>query len=184
MSKKLFSMPIVVVMLFSLVLATVAAAPPPQTEGKTYTIQKDDWLSKLAEKEYGDPLAFTAIFYFNNLMAVEDDSMSRIEDPDLIEVGWTIYLPSPEEASDYLVDNPPGGPSDDNDDAMSNSNDDDMSNSNDDDMSNSNDDDSNSNDDDSNSNDDDSNSNDDDSNSNDDDSDNSNDDDSDDNDNS
>ena len=86
MSKKLFSLPIVVVMLVSLVLATVAAAPPPQAEGKTYTIQKDDWLSKLAEKEYGDPLAFTAIFYFNNLKATDDDSMTLIDDPDLVEV--------------------------------------------------------------------------------------------------
>jgi hypothetical protein len=76
MSKKLFSLPIVVVMLVSLVLTTVAAAPPPQEEENTYTIQKDDWLSKLADKEYGDPLAFTAIYYYNNLKAAEDDSVS------------------------------------------------------------------------------------------------------------
>ena len=180
MSKKLFSLPIVFVMLVSLVLTTVAAAPPPQEEENTYTIQKDDWLSKLADKEYGDPLAFTAIYYYNNLKAAEDDSVTPIENPNLIEVGWTIYLPSAEEAAAYLADNDPGGTPDDQDDGMSNSNDDGVSNSNDDGMSNSNDDDdSNSNDDDdSNSNDDDdSNSNDDDdSNSSDDDDSNSNDD--------
>lgn len=180
MSKKLFGMPILVIVLVSLALATVAAAPPPQEGGKTYTIQKDDWLSKLADKEYGDPLAFTAIFFYNNLKAAEDDSLAFIENPDLIEVGWTIYLPSPEEAATYLAENPPGGTDDDSVDDMSNANEGDASNSNDDDGSNSNDDDaSNSNDDDgSNSNDDDgSNSNDDDSNSNDDDGSNSNDDD-------
>ena len=103
MSKKLFSLPFLVAMMFSLVLATVVAAPPPQEEGKTYTIQKDDWLSKLADKEYGDPLAFTAIYYYNNLKAAEDDAMVLIQDPDLIEVGWTISLPSSEEAAQQAI---------------------------------------------------------------------------------
>ena len=173
MSKKLFSLPIVVVMLVSLALTTVAAAPPPQAEDKAYTIQKDDWLSKLADKEYGDPRAFTAIYYYNNLKAAEDDSLTLIENPDRIEVGWTIYLPSAEEAAAYLTDNDPGGTPDDQDDGVSNSNDDDDdSNSNDDDDSNSNDDDDSNYDDDDDSNSDD----DDDSNSNDDDDSNSNDD--------
>ena len=57
MSKKLVSLLILVALAASLLPATVAAAPPAQAGGKNYTIQKDDWLSKLAEKEYGDPLA-------------------------------------------------------------------------------------------------------------------------------
>jgi hypothetical protein len=187
MSKKLFSLPILVALLVSLALSTVAAAPPPQEGVKTYTIQKDDWLSKLAEKEYGDPLAYTAIYYYNNLKAEDDGSLTLIEDPNLIEVGWTIYIPSSEEASAYLASE---GSDDAQDDAIGNSNEGDVDNSNvddggnfnadDDDNSNSDDDDDNSNsdddDDNSNSDDDDDNSNsDDDSNSNsDDDHDNSN----------
>ena len=46
-------------------------------------------------------LAFTAIYYYNNLKAAEDDSVTLIENPDRIEVGWTIYLPSAEEDAAY-----------------------------------------------------------------------------------
>jgi peptide/nickel transport system substrate-binding protein len=103
MSKKLVSLLILVALAASLLPATVAAAPPAQGGGTTYTIQKDDWLSKIAEKEYGDPLVYTAIVFYNNQMAAEDDSLTVIEDPDVIEVGWTIYLPSSEEASAYMI---------------------------------------------------------------------------------
>ncbi len=103
MSKKIVSLLILVALAVSLLPVTVAAAPPAQAGGKTYTIQKDDWLSKLAEKEYGDLLAYPAIVFYNNQMAEEDDSLTVIEDPDVIEVGWTIYLPSSEEASAYLI---------------------------------------------------------------------------------
>ena len=50
MSKKLISLLILVALAASLLPATVAAAPLAQAGGKMYTIQKDDWLSKLAEK--------------------------------------------------------------------------------------------------------------------------------------
>jgi len=102
-SKKLLSLLILVALAASLLPATVVAAPSAQAGGKNYTIQKDDWLSKLAEKEYGDPLAYPAIVFYNNQMAEEDDALTVIEDPDVIEVGWTIYLPSSEEASAYLI---------------------------------------------------------------------------------
>ena len=103
MNRKLFNL----VSLLALILSTLAApvamgAPLPQAEGEVYTVQKDDWLSKIAEKEYGDPLAYPAIVYHNNLKSEEDSTFARIDDPDLIEVGWTIYLPTAEEASAYL----------------------------------------------------------------------------------
>ncbi|RME96821.1 MAG: hypothetical protein D6768_21045, partial [Chloroflexi bacterium] len=77
--------------------------------GSTYTIQADDWLSKLADKQYGDPLAYTAIVYYNNKQAEADETLTVIEDPNTIEVGWTIYLPTAEEANAYLIGNIPGG---------------------------------------------------------------------------
>ncbi|NJN96081.1 MAG: ABC transporter substrate-binding protein [Anaerolineales bacterium] len=91
-----------------LIPATVAAAPPLQT-GRNYTVQADDTLGKIAEKQYGDPLAFTAIVYYNNLKATEDDSLTLIEDPNVVEPGSTIYLPTVEEANSYLIGNIPGG---------------------------------------------------------------------------
>ncbi len=87
-----------VIMLLALIPATAMA----QGEGTTYTIQADDWLSKLAEKEYGDPLAYPAIMYYNNEMAAADDTFTTINDPNLIDVGWVIYLPTAEEATTYL----------------------------------------------------------------------------------
>jgi len=97
MSKKLLVAFLLTMLLFS--LASVAMA---QGDGTVYTIQKDDWLSKIAEKEYGDPLAYTAIVYYNNMMAAEDDSLTNIGDADVLEVGWTIYVPSADEAEAFM----------------------------------------------------------------------------------
>jgi tungstate transport system substrate-binding protein len=103
MNKRLFNVLLLVSMILALLpAAVVVAAPPLQAEGKVYTVQKDDWLSKIAEKEYGDPLAYPAIVYHNNLKAQEDSTFTQIDNADLIEVGWTIYLPSAEEAAAYL----------------------------------------------------------------------------------
>jgi basic membrane lipoprotein Med (substrate-binding protein (PBP1-ABC) superfamily) len=103
MSKKLICLLILAVLAAGLLPAAGVAAPPPQQEGEVYTVQKDDWLSKLADKEYGDVLAYPAIVYYNNLKAAEDSTFALIEDPDLIEVGWTIYLPTADEATAFLA---------------------------------------------------------------------------------
>jgi peptide/nickel transport system substrate-binding protein len=102
MRKKLISLLILAVLAAGLLPAAGVAAPLPQEEGEVYTVQKDDWLSKLADKEYGDVLAYPAIVYYNNLKAAEDSTFAVIEDADLIEVGWTIYLPTADEATAFL----------------------------------------------------------------------------------
>jgi peptide/nickel transport system substrate-binding protein len=106
--KKLSYLLSLVILLALLLPATVAAAPPLQA-GRNYIVQADDTLGKIAEKEYGDPLAYTAIVYYNNLKATEDDSLTLIEDPNVVEPGSTIYLPTVEEANAYLIGNIPGG---------------------------------------------------------------------------
>lgn len=107
MSKKLYA--VVIAVLLVMLLPLVVAAAPPAQGGETYTIQADDWLSKLADKQYGDPLAYTAIVFYNNQKAAEDSTLAVIEDPNLIEVGWQIYLPTAEEANAYMIGNIPGG---------------------------------------------------------------------------
>jgi len=57
-------------------------------------VQADDWLSKIAQKFYGDPLAFPAIAEATNAKAAVDDSYATIENVDLIEPGWKLCLPS------------------------------------------------------------------------------------------
>ncbi len=55
-------------------------------------VQRDDWLSKLSEKFYGNILAFPAIYVATNIKAAEDDTYTIIEDPDLIEPGWKLCI--------------------------------------------------------------------------------------------
>jgi hypothetical protein len=73
----------------------VLAAPTPQTqEGQSYIVQAGDWLSKLAQKYYGDPLAYPVIVEATNAKAAEDDSFSRIDNPNSIEVGQKLWIPA------------------------------------------------------------------------------------------
>ena len=67
------------------------AAPAP--EGQAYIVQADDWLSKLADKFYGDPFAYDAIVTATNEMAATDDSFTVIDNPDLIEIGQKLWIP-------------------------------------------------------------------------------------------
>lgn len=57
-------------------------------------VQADDWLSKIAEKEWGDPLLYPAIVTATNLKAQSDSSYAAIDNPDLIEPGWKLCLPA------------------------------------------------------------------------------------------
>ncbi len=108
MTKKFFSLLVVVVLILMLVPLAAVAAPPMQG-GSTYTIQADDTLSKIAEKQYGDPLAYAAIAYYNNQKALEDETLTLIADPNVVEVGWVIYLPTAEEANAFLIGSVTGG---------------------------------------------------------------------------
>jgi iron(III) transport system substrate-binding protein len=91
--------------LVALLLATllgVAYAAPPQQEGQEYVVQADDWLSKLAEKNYGDVLAWPVIWRATNAKAEEDTSFATIPDPNVIEVGWKLWIPDEAEAATLL----------------------------------------------------------------------------------
>lgn len=107
--KKLSYLLCLLLLLALLLPATVAAAPPQQQGGRNYTVQADDTLGKIAEKQYGDPLAYTAIVYYSNLKAADDKSLTLIADPNVVEPGSVIYLPTPEEANAFLIGNLPKG---------------------------------------------------------------------------
>lgn len=85
---------IVFITLLGLSLGMTGLAYAQTPEGREYTVQREDWLSKLAEKEYGDPLAFPAIVEATNAKAAEDSSFAVIDNPDLIEVGQKVWLPT------------------------------------------------------------------------------------------
>lgn len=87
-----------VVYLISLLIlpATMAfAAPSTQaiTCEETYVVQADDWLSKLADRYYGDIFAYPAIVGATNQMATTDISFTQITNPDVIEIGQKLCIP-------------------------------------------------------------------------------------------
>ncbi|RME74026.1 MAG: LysM peptidoglycan-binding domain-containing protein [Chloroflexi bacterium] len=63
------------------------------TCAEEYTVQADDWLSKLAERYFGDVLQYPLIVAATNAMHAQDDSFAQIDNPDLIEVGWKLCIP-------------------------------------------------------------------------------------------
>jgi hypothetical protein len=63
-----------------------------------YVVQADDWLSKLADKYFGDVLAYPAIVDATNAAAQADGSYATIANPDLIEIGWKLCIPSAADA--------------------------------------------------------------------------------------
>lgn len=65
-------------------------------------VQADDWLSKIADKFFGDVLTFPAIFEATNAKAAIDDSYATIQDANIIEPGWKLCIPSAEYAQNIL----------------------------------------------------------------------------------
>ncbi len=85
---------LVLLLLFTLGAGVASAAAPVfQDGGQEYIVQADDWLSKLADKNYGDVLAWPIIWEATNAKAAEDDSFAVIENPNLIEVGQKLWIP-------------------------------------------------------------------------------------------
>ena len=88
--KRLPSFTIIIVLL-TLLAPTAALAQAPTCELE-YTIQAGDWLSKIADKYFGDVLAYPAIVEATN--AQSDETFATIDDADLIEPGWVLCIPS------------------------------------------------------------------------------------------
>lgn len=101
MPRKSYISVLSVILIICLLPFTVIAAQP-NNAGEDYFVQANDWLSKLADKFYGDTLAYPAIVEATNERAATDSSYTVITNPDLIEIGQKIYIPSVEEATAIL----------------------------------------------------------------------------------
>jgi peptide/nickel transport system substrate-binding protein len=98
---KKFNLVMVLVLFLALIPGVVSAAPPAQ-EGESYIVQKDDYLSLLADKYLGNPMAYVAIMEATNAKAAEDPTFAFISNADLIEPGWKLWIPSAEEAATMM----------------------------------------------------------------------------------
>jgi glucose/mannose transport system substrate-binding protein len=105
--KKLFSL-IMIVALLAVFVPVVSAAPPAQ--GQEYIVTAGDWLSKIADKYLGNPLAWPAVMQATNQKKWEDASFAKISNADLIEPGWKLWVPSTEEAEAFLATYDPSKP--------------------------------------------------------------------------
>ncbi len=94
---------ILLIFIFILSLTAPAVAAQESTACETdVVVQADDWLSKLANKYYGDFFVYPAIVEATNQQNSSDDSYTHIDDPDLIEPGWKLCIPSATEAQATL----------------------------------------------------------------------------------
>jgi hypothetical protein len=90
--KKTFAALMMILCLLALSAPIVALAQGPPQCDVEYTVQAGDWLSKIAEEYYGDPLAYPVLV--EAAVASADDNYHDITDPDLIEPGWMICIPA------------------------------------------------------------------------------------------
>ncbi len=86
---------------------TGAPAAPPAQAGEvacaeTYVVQADDWLSKLAERYLGDVLLYPAIAAATQQAQAADNSFATIADPNVIEPGWKLCIPSAADAETMM----------------------------------------------------------------------------------
>jgi spermidine/putrescine-binding protein len=101
---------VTILLLFAFVLTLAPAHALAQEEvacESDVVVQADDWLSKLADKFYGDVFAFPAIAEATNAKAAVDDSYAIIANVDVIEPGWKLCIPSVADAEAMLGEERP-----------------------------------------------------------------------------
>lgn len=82
------------VVMFSLVPAQTFAQEEEIVCEQDVVVQSDDWLSKIAEKAFGDVLAYPAIAEASTAKAATDSSYAAVTDVNVIEPGWKLCIPS------------------------------------------------------------------------------------------
>jgi peptide/nickel transport system substrate-binding protein len=94
---------IVLLLAFVLTLAPVQALAQGDVVCESdAVVQAEDSLSILADKFYGNVLAFPVIAEATNAKAAEDNSYATIDNVDVIEVGWKLCIPPGEAAQAML----------------------------------------------------------------------------------
>ncbi len=106
---RLFVSLLLLSLLLPLGLRTAGSAPPGAGE-TVYTVQKDDNLWNLAEKYLGNGAAYTAIVAATNARHAQDPTFARIANPRIIQPGWKVLIPAPEDAGALIASYKPPEP--------------------------------------------------------------------------
>ena len=89
--------------LLVLILTPPSTAQEPVECELDYTVQAGDWLSKIADKHYGDYSLYPAIVLATNARSASDDSYATITDPWLVGPDWKFCIPSIQTAQSGLT---------------------------------------------------------------------------------
>lgn len=103
MKKNFVFVLLIVAMMLALVPTASAAPNAAVTCAETYTVTAGDTLSTLADKFLGNVKAYWAIMGQTNYKHVEDSSYTLITNPDKLEVGDKLCIPSKEDADAILA---------------------------------------------------------------------------------
>lgn len=85
-----------IVLLLAMLAGVVPAGVPVQAQtsaGEEYTVQAGDWLTKIADKYYGNPRDYLLIIDATNAKAATDASFKPIDNPNLIYAGQKLWVP-------------------------------------------------------------------------------------------
>jgi heat shock protein HslJ len=103
LKKKMKRLPgtLTILILAALLVPATSIAQEPVACESNYTVQVGDWLSKIAEKYFGNVLTYPAIVLATNLQT--DDMYTFIANPDMIEPGWMLCIPSADDAANLMA---------------------------------------------------------------------------------
>ncbi len=99
MSKKILLVLVLILMLSLTAVPAFAAGPACADD---YTVQANDWLSKLADRYFGDIFAYPVIVDATNAANATDAGYAKIINADVIEIGQKLCIPSADDAAVYL----------------------------------------------------------------------------------
>ena len=70
------------------------SGPNPLPDGQYYYVKPGDWLSKIAETFYHDPMKYPILFEANkDPERAAERGTDVVSDPDVIEEGWRLFIP-------------------------------------------------------------------------------------------
>jgi glucose/mannose transport system substrate-binding protein len=109
--KKMLNLLILAVLVLTLI-PVAASAQEGVVCQEEVTVAADDWLSKYADKYFGNVLSWPAIMALHNQAAADDPASfpNSIVNADILEVGWTICIPAEDAAEAFLATYDPDKP--------------------------------------------------------------------------